>query len=305
MRIGDGEDYEEILELFNKNKSSRSETQTILLFNELKTTTTNNVSKKRSVPELLSNFSGKKTPTTEQDLMGCLNKIIKPETSGTNDINTVMNNIVNNIGSSNANGKIDRDFKQGKGGDCWLLAGIESAAQNPRALAKLNNQIKVDKNGNVTVNLKGVHRTYTITKEELKKAGKLSKGDLDVRAIELAIQKYYKEQGRTIYGGTVFDFYKIMFGTPKYEKAKSISNRTLNELRSGKRIGIAGCVKTNIKAHDKYGNEVPIVNDHMYAIKSVGNDTIELVNPWDTSKTIIMPIKDFKKAFDEVSTIKI
>jgi len=300
-------DFNQISEKLNK--SCKTEKNKIgLLFNEIKSTKTGNTSNNTNLPDMLSNFSGNKTSISRKnnDIMSFLNKKTgKPDAPVPENRKFGITDIMENMGSSTANGKIDRNFRQGKEGDCWLLAGIESAAQNPKALAQLNNQIKVDGNGNVTVYLKGVNRRYTVSKEELQAASKLSKGDLDVKAVEIAIQKYCKETGKTINGGTVKDFYKIMFGTPKYEKAKSLSNSTLNELRNGKRIGIAGCVKTNIKAHDKYGNEVPIVNDHMYAIKSVGKDTIELVNPWDTSKTIIMSLSDFKKAFSEVSTIKI
>jgi len=46
------------------------------------------------------------------------------------------------------NGKIDKSYKQGQTGDCWLLAGIQSLAMTPQGKKMLDNAVKVDKNGN-------------------------------------------------------------------------------------------------------------------------------------------------------------
>jgi len=53
--------------------------------------------------------------------------------------------------------------------------------------------LSVDSNGNVTVELKGVEKKYVISAEEIEKSNHLASGDPDIRAIELAVDKYLKE----------------------------------------------------------------------------------------------------------------
>ena len=93
-----------------------------------------------------------------------------------------------------ANGKIDADFKQGNTGDCWLLASIKSIASTPKGLKMLNDSIKVNKDGSVDVTLKGPNKTYHITRAELYGNTQLSTGDADVRALEIAVEKFFEEE---------------------------------------------------------------------------------------------------------------
>ena len=106
-----------------------------------------------------------------------------------------------------ANGKIDATFYQGHVKDCWLLSAIKSLSLNPKGLEMLEDLISLDDKGNVTVQLKGVKRTYTISKEELEGANEFAQGDLDIRAIELAVNKYLHENGD--HGGNKYNDAKI------------------------------------------------------------------------------------------------
>lgn len=95
-----------------------------------------------------------------------------------------------------ANGKIDKEFKQGDYvQDCWLIAPIKSLAKNPKGQELLGQIISTDKKGDIIVKLKGVNKKYIITKDELRGANEFSQGDLDVRAIEIAINRYLHEIG--------------------------------------------------------------------------------------------------------------
>ena len=87
------------------------------------------------------------------------------------------------------NGKIDIPFRQGQTGDCWLLAGIQSLSMTPQGKKVLDNAVKVDKQGNATVTLKGVGKTYKVTARDLKCSNELSSGDSDVRALEIAMDR--------------------------------------------------------------------------------------------------------------------
>ena len=94
-----------------------------------------------------------------------------------------FSNFVKNNPEKPANGTIDADFTQGFVGDCWALAGIKALAMNKKGLEILNNSLKLDNNGDIKVTLKGVNKTYTITKAEIEKyKSKYSYGDADVRA---------------------------------------------------------------------------------------------------------------------------
>ena len=58
----------------------------------------------------------------------------------------------------------------------------------------MNDSVKVNSDGSVTVTLKGVNKIYTISKEELESNIQLSSGDGDVRALEIAVNKYFEEE---------------------------------------------------------------------------------------------------------------
>lgn len=110
--------------------------------------------------------------------------------------------------SQKADGKIG-NFEQGtNAGDCWLLSAIYGLSSTEEGREVLKDVIKTDNNGNVTINLKGVGKSYTFTDEELNNvikedqhsylsgssnSGYYSIGDKDVLALELAIKNYRKE----------------------------------------------------------------------------------------------------------------
>ncbi|MCM1340057.1 MAG: hypothetical protein NC191_10335, partial [Muribaculaceae bacterium] len=88
----------------------------------------------------------------------------------------------------------DSDFNQGHTGDCWLLASIKGIANTPKGREILNNSVKVNTDGSVDVTLKGVGKTYHITRAELYGNTQLSNGDGDVRALEIAVEKFFEEE---------------------------------------------------------------------------------------------------------------
>lgn len=97
---------------------------------------------------------------------------------------------------NDANGQIG-EFKQGGTGDCWLLSAVTALNNNDAGKEMLKDIVKADGNGNVTVSLKGANKTYTISADELdsKDFGEksYSKGDRDVLAIEVAVEKFRTE----------------------------------------------------------------------------------------------------------------
>lgn len=94
------------------------------------------------------------------------------------------------------NKKIENN-KQGKLGDCWLLAQINGLADTEFGAKIIRDAITINPDKSYTVKLKGAGEEYTISQKELKKARKsrkYSKGDADVQLLELAFEKYYQNQ---------------------------------------------------------------------------------------------------------------
>ena len=112
------------------------------------------------------------------------------------------------------------NFRQGKRGDCYLLSSIYSLNQTQNGPKLLKKNIEYNKDGSVTITLPGaiiakkgyeeegngnrcsITGKYTITKEALDKAKRLSGksyayGDIEVVIFELAMESYRAEVMRT------------------------------------------------------------------------------------------------------------
>lgn len=209
------------------------------------------------------------------------------------------------------NGKIDLNFKQGNTGDCWLLAGIQSLSMTPEGKKILDNAVKVDANGNATVTLKGVGKKYTVTARDLKCSNELSTGDTDVRALEIAMDRYFRETvpegSADIDGNTVGQALKLLGDPNKTQELAGTRgvyagvNYLLQTKMKNKAAvtGMSGNVNPNdIVAHNEKGERVKIYNAHAYSIKSVSADSITLINPHDTSHTITMSMKQYLSHFN-------
>ncbi len=89
--------------------------------------------------------------------------------------------------------------KQGSNaGDCWLLAQMNSMSKTSWGKDALKNAITQEKDGSFTVHFNGVKKDIKITAEEFRKAQRnssYSSGDADPLLLEVAVNKYFKENG--------------------------------------------------------------------------------------------------------------
>lgn len=219
---------------------------------------------------------------------------------------------------SKPNGKIDEQFSQGTTGDCWFLASIKAIANSPKGLKILNDSLKVLPNGNVQVTLKGVNKTYIVTKQELENNIQMVNGDGDVRALEIAVNKYIEEergvQGQLdIQGNTMFVAYNILIGK------KNLSYNTFNNFveftdekidsfnTKNKIITVAGYIsEKNIQVNSTGNNFSSIlIPDHAYAVLRSDKDYVYLINPWDSENELQVPRKTFKEFFNYVNEIQL
>ena len=217
------------------------------------------------------------------------------------------NTIVEN--NSVPNGKIDNDFQQGNTGDCWLLAALAAKASTPEGLSDINGSLEIDENGNIKVYIE--KNCYTFTKEELEAHPELASGDLDVRAIELAMNKHAQEPIDN--GGHPAEMFGYLSfgkdgGEANYYSMETKGDQAIDILRNnnnpdslGKTAMVAGTYDykdlSDIKVTDENGNDVQLYNNHAYAAIKADEEYVYLKNPHDTSHTLKISIEDFKSAF--------
>lgn len=224
------------------------------------------------------------------------------------------------------NGKIDADFKQGTTGDCWLLASIKAIANTTKGLEILNDSIKVNKDGSVTVTLKGKNKTYTFSKDEITRSSHLSTGDLDVRAIEMAVNKYITEEGGLYFHDEAVDInnnymmaaFETLTGKsmpgflPFFSKGDIKSHPERYSMAKITDEQIDNFNKTNhiacVAAHHKPNLEVMTISDkkevlltnHAYTVVRSDSKYVYLINPHDTSLEISVDRETFKEFFNKI-----
>lgn len=218
-----------------------------------------------------------------------------------------------------ANGKIDAEFNQKQVKDCWLIAAIKSLSVNPKGQEMLNDLISLDDKGNVTVKLKGVDKEYIISKEELEGSNEFAEGDLDVRAIEIAIRKYLQEIGdhtnifkkiKNRFSGAHirpqdYDMdkgmhnlstpYYILFGNSLVSDTQP-DNTIIEKIKSGEYSIV-------VSSHSYYKVK-DFSKKHAYATTGADNKYVYLSDPYNTNENLKMTHKDFLKFFDESYSMK-
>ena len=221
--------------------------------------------------------------------------------------------------ASPANGKFDNFAKQGSEGDCWLIAGVNSIIAKPAGKQMLESLFSFDpQTGNVTVCLKGVGKSYTITPEEIQNANHLSSGDGDMRALEIAIDRCLKElaydknyirmtqlnfegdvsHDLDLHAGTFEDLYKLLFdnatdvsskidpATTDFSNEKSAYSFAL--VQDG--AGIED--ETKYFAKDSTGKKVPLHNKHAYSVVGSNKTHIFISNPWNPADILYVSRED-------------
>ncbi len=220
--------------------------------------------------------------------------------------------------NSTKNKTFKGQVKQGKTGDCWLLAGLNSIIANPSALKQLEKQVKYDpKTGNYSVYMKGLKQTYVVTKEDLKNYTAISSGSEKVNAVEIAMDKYmrdsaYNEKGGyfhvdekfgsvdrvTIDGNFSSILWNTLFGN-NYKMRPNI-DPLKEDFNNPKRLygfSLSGSDDNRTVlgvASSKKSKNYEIISRHAYSIIGSDEKNIYFSNPWDSSEKITISRADFK-----------
>ncbi len=207
------------------------------------------------------------------------------------------------------NGKIDNISYQGGAGDCWLLAAINAIARSKKGLELLNNSLKVNSDGSVTVHLRGVNKTYTISKKDLYAARELSTGDLDVRAIEIAVERYLMETKKEdLNGGWAGDAFNILLGGKKTSwkwLGTKLEDSYIEKINNPNILVAASISDEGRESKVKTSNGEEIHAHHAYTVVKADNSFVYLINPWDGGKLLKLSYKEFKSIFDQFSDVEI
>lgn len=222
------------------------------------------------------------------------------------------------------NGKVDGEFKQNAVGDCWLLSGIKSISNNPKTLQMLNDNLKYnEQDGSVAVTLKGVNKTYIISREELYASNELTKGDLDIRAIEIATNRHFQEEYHKsskslckinppkadINGNSSLKAYELLLGIKgehKPVRQDNVSDFVKHYIKDNNHlVVVARHFKSDERTQDSKGKNVLIYSNHAYSVAGADDNFVYIINPHDSSKKIAITYKQFGQIFDEADVAEI
>lgn len=216
------------------------------------------------------------------------------------------------------NGQFDGTIKQGRTGDCWLLAAVDSIIAKPEGKKAIESLIKYDKQtGDATITLKGEKKQYKISAQEINAAINYATGDGDARIIEIAMDKYIKEECYSsnypnvsideefdfislvdINGNWPRELYFTLFGTDNYDFNSDEIDPAKEDFSNPQKaysFALKGDSPMELFAKNSKNKDVSIERRHAYAIVGSDDKNVYIVNPWDSSDTLTMTREDFKK----------
>lgn len=207
------------------------------------------------------------------------------------------------------NGLIDEDFIQGNTGNCWLIAPLQTITNKSKTKEFLENCIKLDKKtGDAQVYLKGVDLSYNISAKDIKNSNYLSIGDGDIRIVELAVDKYIKENAYNknndedikidLNGNDPQVAFNLLLGCGDTYTLESYPS-VIDEFNDADKLFVAATSvdfqNTQEKVlHKDDGSNVQIKPNHAYAVKGSDEENVYLSDPaLEPSVTLKVSHKEF------------
>lgn len=177
---------------------------------------------------------------------------------------------------------------QGSTNDCGAVSAIQALDNSRYGKTLLSKMISVNNDGSYTLNFGS--GKLNVSKKDV--ANAYIDGDLDARVIEAGLQK-----SMNVYNGCfACDVFTKMTGfkqnTVYGSTAKTnMMNTMASNCQSGE--GITAACDFNIA-----DSSIGILGDgsHSYSIRWVTDDTVVVINPWDTSELIYMSRSQFENS---------
>ncbi len=236
-----------------------------------------------------------------------------------------------NVTEDDLNGIIDNSRQSIITGDCWLLADLNSLSYSKKGAQAIKDAMTFDDDGSIAINFKGVGISYTVSASELATANNdisYSYGDDDVLAFELAIEKlrndiasdkigFYSdipyfvndavlgtESIKSIEGGHAGQVYYLLTGKliePPTMDPSQIEEY-LDDFQNNPDTAAMSChfVENDEDSictilRNASGEDIFIFSSHGYSVKSVDDNTVTIVNTWDSTQEIILSRDTFSK----------
>ncbi len=204
------------------------------------------------------------------------------------------------------NGEFDADFSQGVSGVCYLASGVKGLMQTEEGRELLKEALSYDESEGVgTVNFKGLDKSYSFTKAEIKKGmTRLGTGDPDFTLLCLGYEKYREEQGKQVDLGHATDLldalgarnsfvnYDTLFG-----KVYRINNEMLNDFKTVMKSGHGFACAGTWPELPKEATDKELHAGHDYYIKQINNDGTITVSDVLVKKDIVLKENEFKEYF--------
>ena len=224
-------------------------------------------------------------------------------------------NLKNQKTKETKNKTFNGQIKQGKTGDCWLLAGLNSIIAKPKMRAELEKLVKIDsKTGDYIVNLKGAKKTYRITKRDLQEYPNLATGSEKVNAIEIAMDKYLRDDAYNdrndsqfvdkefgsvstvdLNGNGLTTLWNTLFDNGEPDLVRDPLKENFNAPNKTYTMSLMGDEDIYGLARSEKEENCTIHKRHAYSIVGSDEKNIYLLNPWDSDNKITIARADFKK----------
>lgn len=221
------------------------------------------------------------------------------------------------------------DTKQKEIGDCWVLSGVNSMRETETGARIIKDSITQNKDGSVTVELKGLGKEYTFSAGEVYLAEydaadmNYAKGDKDMNLIEMAIGEYRKELLSSgdyirndrdltktvganatkidpLNGGQLDEAIYFLTGVKSdfYTDEENIK-KCIKKIAANPNKEYATQVSFLEEEKDVTGGK--ILTNHAYSVVKADKKNVYVVNPWDSSKVITYPRDKFETNIKRLS----
>lgn len=213
--------------------------------------------------------------------------------------------------------------KQHDVGECWALSGVNALNTTSQGQKIIADSIQHNKDGSVTITLKGIKKSYTYSAEQIalaqyKDSSKtLATGDTDMNLLEMAIADYRYEVSQSVSFASLsvdandplsggWNREALYYLTGQHPTNTYTASSTQKMLEKKMQNANNYAMTTSFKSKDETFNaqgKGEVVSGHVYSISRVTKDTVYLINPWDSSTEIPYPMSSYLKNADGVSSI--